>query len=70
MPVCSGRWTAWKGGKENPHRPTASQMGAIRKEFEKREVLSHSRFNSCKPDAKEKKAPTDQSSTQGQWGAS
>jgi hypothetical protein len=25
-------------------------------------------LNSCKPDAKKKKAPTDQSSCQGQWG--
>ena len=43
-------WAAWRGGKENPHRPYADG-GMPKRSFEG--VRSHltPRINSCKPDA-------------------
>jgi len=40
MPLCSGRWTAWRGGKENPHRPYADG-GVTKKEI----LLSESGYS-------------------------
>jgi hypothetical protein len=64
LSIYSGRWASWRGGKESPHRSNHSKADGGNPKGVNLIVTQLNVW--CKPDAKEKKTPTDHCSPQGQ----